>query len=79
MLGVPVLSEDGKVLRAARARHLPYYNTLMIILALCAQGDLALAAYDDIRRDLLGFARYSPQVVAVGDSVFAALLRSPTG
>ena len=78
MLGQPVLSEDRQILRAARARHLPFYNTLMIILALCAQGDLALAAYEDIRRGLLVFARYGPQVIAVGDAVFQALRQSLT-
>jgi hypothetical protein len=48
----------------------------MIILALCSQGDLALAGYASLRRDLLAFARYGPQVVAVGDAVFAALRQS---
>lgn len=72
-LGLPVLSEDRHVLRAARAGQLSYYNTLMIVLACCAQGELALAAWAGIRRDLLAFARYGPSVVARGDAVFAAL------
>ena len=75
-LDLPVLSEDRHVLRAARTGQLAYYNTLMILLAFCAQGKLTLAAYADIRRALLVFARYGPQVVAVGDAVFEALCQS---
>lgn len=75
-LGQPVLSEDRHVLRDARAGNLPYYNTLMIILALCVHGNLAIGSYSEIRRDLLTFARYGPQVVSVGDAVFGALQQS---
>lgn len=75
-LGLPVLSEDRHVLRAARAGQLSYYNTLMIVLAFCIQGELAPAAFADIRRELLVFARYAPQVVAVGDALFEALRQS---
>ena len=77
-LGLPVLSEDRHVLRAARAGQLPYYNTLMMVLALCVQGELAPAAFADIRRELLVFARYAPWVVAVGDALFEALCHAPT-
>ncbi len=72
----PVLSEDRHVLRDARACNLPYYNTLMIVLALCVHGNLARGSYSEIRRDLLTFARYSPQVVSVGDAVFGAWQQS---
>lgn len=75
-LGQPVLSEDKQVLRAAREGNLPFYNTLMIVLALCIHGELTLAAFPAIRRHLLTFARYSPRIVAVGDAVFHALRQS---
>ncbi len=72
-LAQPVLSEDKQVLREAQRRNIPHYNTLMIILALYARGMLTSASYDAIRRELPTFARYSPQVFAVGDAVFQAL------
>jgi hypothetical protein len=76
ILRQPVLSEDRHVLRDARACNLPYYNTLMIILAFCVRGHLAIGSYGEIRRDLLTFARYGPQVVSMGDAVFRALEQS---
>jgi len=76
ILRQPVLSEDRHILRDARACNLPYYNTLMIILALCVHGNLAIGSYGEIRRELLTFARYGPQVVSVGDAVFRALQQS---
>ncbi len=72
----PVLSEDKHVLRDARARKLPFYNTLMLVLALCAHGHLKIKAYGEIRNNLVLFARYGPQVFSVGDAVFEALKQS---
>jgi hypothetical protein len=72
-LDLPVLSDDGTVLRAARRRHLRHYNTLMLILALCIQGDLARTAYPPLRDQLCTFARYSADVLAVGDALFQTL------
>ena len=71
-LNLPVLSEDKKVLRAARAQGLLHYNTLMIVLILCVQERMDLAAFAGIRGRLLQFAHYSGQVVAAGDVLFAA-------
>lgn len=75
-LAQPVLSEDRQVLRRARALDLSYYNTLMLVLALCAQDILPLADYPDLRNHLYAFARYSPAVIAAGDAVHRALVRS---
>ena len=72
-LGLPVLSEDGGLLRAARRQNLGHYNTMMLILALCIQGNLPMDAYPALRARLLTFARYRPEIVAVGDAVFAAI------
>ncbi len=74
-LGQPVLSEDKQVLRRARALNLCFYNTLMIVLALCAQGDLPLNTFPELRHKLHSFSRYNPGVFAVGDAVYEALLR----
>ena len=72
-LNQPVLSEDKKVLRAARAQGLPHYNTLMIVLAMCLQGRMDIAAFAGVREQLLQFAHYSRQVIAAGDALFAAM------
>jgi hypothetical protein len=74
-LGQPVLSEDKQVLRRARELNLCFYNTLMIVLALCAQGYLPLNTFPELRDKLYAFSRYSPGVLAVGDAVYEALLR----
>lgn len=74
-LGWPVLSEDKQVLRRARALNLSFYNTLMIILALCIQGCLPQDAFPAIRDRLCAFARYSPAVIAAGDALYRTLTR----
>jgi len=75
-LAQPVLSEDRQVLRRARSLDLSFYNTLMLVLALCAQDTLPLADYPDLRNHLCAFARYSPAVIATGDTVYQALHHS---
>lgn len=77
-LGWPVLSEDKQVLRRARALNLGFYNTLMLVLALCAQDRLPLDAFPAIRDSLCAFARYSPAVVAVGDALYRRLVQART-
>jgi hypothetical protein len=77
ILGIPVLSEDKQVLRRARMLGLSFYNTLMLLLALCAQGYLSIADFPPLRDRLCSFARYGPEVVAIGDAVYGALLQSP--
>jgi hypothetical protein len=69
----PVLSEDKQVLRRARSLNLAFYNTLMIVLALVAQGHLSLAACTELLDQLRSFARYGPEVLAVGDQMFQLL------
>lgn len=71
-LSQPVLSEDKHIFRRARALNLSFYNTLMIVLALCTQGHLPLIAFPKMRDTLCGFARYSSGVIAVGDAVYQA-------
>mgnify|MGYP001290611368 CR=1 FL=1 len=75
-LAQPVLSEDRQVLRQARALHLSFYNTLMLLLALCAQSRLPPIAFPDLRDRLCTFARYGPEVIAVGDAVYQTLCHS---
>lgn len=78
-LAQAVLSEDKQVLKQARAAGLSYYNTLMIVLALCAQGHLPLAAFPQQREKLRAFARYGPEIIAAGDAVYQALLQASAG
>jgi len=74
ILSLPVLSEDGGLLRAARRQRLPHYNILTLLLAFCAQGRLPVEVYPALRDRLLVFARYRPEIATVGDAVFAALV-----
>ncbi|MDY0390980.1 MAG: hypothetical protein RBQ88_08675 [Desulfobulbus oligotrophicus] len=70
LLKQPVLSEDRRVLQQADALELPFYNTLMLVIALCIQHRLPFSAYPDIRHQLSTFARYSTAVIGVGDAVY---------
>lgn len=72
-LGQAVFSEDKQVLRQARRDQRPYYNSLMLILALCAQGQLDLDGYRRYRSALADFAHYGPGIYALGDAVNGVL------
>ncbi len=78
-LHLPLLSEDGRLLRRAQALHHPHYNTLMLLLALLAQGQIAPAEYDRLHSDLLRVARYAPAVVAQGQALHQAFISSMDG
>lgn len=78
-LHLPLFSEDGRLLRRAQALHHPHYNTLMLLLALFAQGRIAPADYDRLRSDLLRVARYARAVVALGQALHQALISSMDG
>ena len=73
--GVPVLSEDKALLMSADRLGLPYYNSLMIVLALLFQKKLGLDAYHRAYNELVGIARYSPAVLQVGRQVFSLFAR----
>lgn len=70
---MPVFSEDGRMLRQARQLQHPHYNSLMLLLALHAQGRLASTEFCRLRRTLVGVARYSAAVIAHADQIFAEL------
>ncbi len=75
-LRLPLLSEDGRLLRRARARQHPHYNSLMLLLALLVQGQITLAEYDRLHAVLVQVARYSPAVLAWGQALLQALMQS---
>nr|WP_320010471.1 hypothetical protein [uncultured Desulfobulbus sp.] len=61
-LALPLLSEDGGLLRKARKREHPHYNTLMLLLTLRAQNVLSAQRCAALQTRLLTFARYSEDV-----------------
>lgn len=75
-LQLPLFSEDGRLLRRARARHHPHYNSLMLLLALLTQGQISLAEYDRLHATLLQVARYSSAVLAWGQALHQAISES---
>jgi len=75
-LELPIFSEDGRILRQARKIHLPHYNSLMLLLALYAQGMVAQGQLSRLRLHLLGYARYSQEVVTYADRVLHLLLQT---
>lgn len=72
-LNVPIFSEDGRILRQARRLEHLHYNSLMLLLALRAQNVLPETEFSRLRRNLLGFARYSSTVIAYADQVLEAI------
>jgi hypothetical protein len=73
--GIPLLSEDGRLLNRCRRKNIPHYNTLMLLLALLVQGKIDTTRYLEVHRVLLDVARYSPAVRQVGDHVFSLFMR----
>lgn len=76
LLDLPILSEDGRLLRQARRRGHPHYNTLMLLPALHAQGMLPIADWLRLHAVLLEFARYGPQVIAHGNAVLRMMTQA---
>ena len=68
-LGIPLVSEDKKLLHAAAAFGLTYYNALMMIVFLVTRGRFGLEEYPVYRSRLLEFAHYSESVVRTADHI----------
>ena len=75
-LQLPLFSEDGRLLRRARARHHPHYNSLMLLLALLVQRRISPAEHERLHAALVQVARYSPAVLAWGEALRLALSSS---
>lgn len=73
--GLPLLSEDQRLLKAARRKHHPHYNSLMLLLALLAQGAIPNGAYHSYRDSLLQYARYDDMVIGFGDKIHTELAK----
>lgn len=74
--GVPLLSEDRRLLKAAGRLHHPYYNSFMLLLALLAQGSVTISAYHRYRDRLLSHAWYNEAVITFADRIFFELSQS---
>lgn len=75
-LQLPLFSEDGRLLRRARACHHPHYNSLMLLLALLVQRRISPVEHDRYRAALIRVARYSPAVLAWGEALQQAIADS---
>lgn len=62
-LGVPVISEDKKILLAARNRGIPFYNAAMVLNYLLKVRKINIAQYDEFFSDLMKVARYSQDII----------------
>ena len=78
-LHLPLFSEDGRLLRRARACNHPHYNCLMLLLALLSQGRLSPAEYECLYAMLVQVARYSPAVLAWEQALHQAICDRPDG
>ncbi len=67
--GLPVISDDKKILRRIQQANLPYYNALMMINFLLFHRKITLQEYQQHYSALRKIARYSPQVWEFGESV----------
>ena len=59
---LPLLSEDGDLLRKAKNADRPHYNTLMMLILLFAQNSLSSSELRRAGSSLRSFARYQPTV-----------------
>lgn len=62
--GLPLLSEDRKLLLRAEKAGIPYYNALMMLEFVLSRGGMDPADYENRKTRLLASARYSPRVRA---------------
>jgi rRNA-processing protein FCF1 len=73
--GLPLVSEDGKLLMKCDRAGIPYYNSLMILLFLFYRKSIDEVEYDRVKRRLLTHARYSKRVLAFEREVFMEVLK----
>ena len=74
-LGMPLVSEDKRLLHAAAASGLTYYNALMMIVFLVTRGRFGLEEYPVYRSRLLEFAHYSESVARTADRIVGEIER----
>ena len=76
-LGVPLISEDKKLLLQASRLNLKYFNALMILNFLLFKKTISINQFHDFRNKLLAVARYGESVIEYGESVTQRILTLP--
>jgi hypothetical protein len=71
--GIPVISEDRKLLMKADDRDVDNYNVLVMLELMLLRGDVSLVEWDKARKRLLAAAHYSPWVVHAGGQLHWAV------
>jgi hypothetical protein len=69
--GIPLLSEDRKLLMRAEARGVPYYNSIMMIALMVLRGAIDKKDVSDYRDRLVEVAHYGRRVVEYGDDLIS--------
>lgn len=77
--GLPLLSEDQRLLKAACRKLHPHYNSFMLLLALLARGAISTMDYHAYRDSLLKYARYSDMVIGFADTIYTELSKNVKG
>lgn len=71
--GLPVVSEDRAILRAAEDEGLDYYNSLMMLAFLRYRGRIDQQWYEEAKARLLDVARYGADVLAKFETIAVEL------
>ncbi len=71
--GLPVISEDKRILRQAKYHHVPCFNSLMLLLYLHFRQAVDELYYWDAVGKLQGFARYGAEIYAFAETVFTTM------
>ena len=72
--GLPIISEDKKILMAMKRANRPYYNSLMMLNFLLYRRCIDVQQYDRYRQALQKFARYSEDVWNHGAKIQSAII-----
>ena len=68
--GIPLISEDRKLLMQAKQVNLPHYNSLMMLNFLLLKQIINPEEYEACRLSLRRYARYSDTIWSYGETVY---------
>jgi len=72
----PVISEDKAILTQVQGLHIPFFNSLMMLVYLYHQQVITPEAYLNFYKHLQGIARYGERIWKFGNTVFKTLDQS---
>jgi hypothetical protein len=72
--GIPLISDDGEVLKMAKDSGMEYYNSLVMVNYLYFKGRITVEEYPLYRDRLLEKAHYSSRIIKRGEQIFTDLL-----